>query len=101
MGPVTVTTTDASGGAKNSAPIPMDWRTTPFNVGVGCVVTGTVVYSVQLTFDGSAWFESNISSAAATAWTNFADTPFLQLRLHQASGSGSVVMTVLQGGPVR
>lgn len=99
MGPVTVTTTDASGGAKNSSPIPIDWRTTPVNVGIGCIVSGTVAYSVQHTFDGTNWFENaNISSATGSLDTNYM-FPVLQVRLHQASGTGSVTMTLLQSGP--
>jgi hypothetical protein len=101
VGPVTLNTTDASGGATLSKVCPIDWRTCPVNVGIGCIVTGTVAYSVQHTFDGTNWFENaNISGAAANADTNYA-FPVLQIRLRQASGSGSVVATVLQSGPVR
>lgn len=99
MGPVTLTTSDASGGAKNSSVCPMDWRTVPMNAGIGCIVIGTVNYSIQHTFDGSNWFENaNISSATGSLDTNYM-FPVLQVRLHQASGSGSVVATVLQSGP--
>lgn len=99
MGPVTLSTTDASGGATNSAVCPIDWRTCPVNVGIGCIVTGTVSYSVQHTFDGTNWFENaNISSATATADTNY-NFPVKSIRIHQASGSGNVVATVLQSGP--
>jgi|SRR5215471_675241 len=99
MRPVTVTTTDASGGAKNSSPIPIDWIACPVNIGIGCIVTGTVNYSVQHSFDGSNWFENaNISGSTATADTNYA-FPVLQVRLHQASGTGSVTMTLIQSGP--
>lgn len=100
MGPVSVTVSDASGGAKNSSPIPIDWRTCPVNVGIGCVVTGTVSYSVQHTFEGTTWFENaNISGGTGNADTNYA-FPVLQVRLHLASGTGSVTMTLLQSGPV-
>jgi hypothetical protein len=102
MRPVTVTTSDASGGEVDSAPIPMDYvASIPFNVGIGCIVTGTVSYSVQHTFDGTNWFENaNISDLDATADTNYM-FPVLQIRLAQKSGSGSVVMTVIQTGPGR
>ena len=99
MGPVTLTTTDASGGATLSAECPMDWRTCPFNVGIGCVVVGTVAYSVQHTFDGTNWYDNaNISGAVANADTNYM-FPVLRVRLRQASGTGNVTATMLQSGP--
>lgn len=77
----------------------MDWTTVPFNVGIGCVVTGTVAYSVQHTFDGTNWFNNaNINAATATADTNY-NFPVKAIRIQQASGSGNVVATVLQSGP--
>lgn len=99
MGPVTLTTTDASGGATTSSVCPMDWRTVPVNVGIGCIVTGTVNYSVQHTFDGTNWIDNaNISGATSTADTNY-NFPVKAVRIRQASGSGHVVATVLQSGP--
>lgn len=86
----------------NSSPIPMDYNPSlPFNVGIGCTVTGTANYSVQHTFDGTNWFENaNISGATGSLDTNYM-FPVRQIRLHQASGSGSVAMTVIQAGPGR
>ena len=102
MRPVTVTTSDASGGTKNSAPIPMDYNPSiPFNVGVGCVVTGTVEYTVQHNFDGTNWFpNANINGATGSADTNYM-FPVKQTRLQQTGGTGSVSMTVIQAGPSR
>lgn len=102
MRPVTVTTSNASGGTVNSSPIPMDYiPSVPFNVGIGCIVSGTVEYSVQHTFDGTNWFNNaNISGLSASAQTNYM-FPVKQIRLQQTSGSGSVTMTVLQAGPGR
>jgi hypothetical protein len=102
MRPVTLTTSDASGGAIDSAVCPMDYvPSIPFNVGIGCAVTGTVSYSIQHTFDLTNWFENaNVSSATASADTNYM-FPVRAIRLHQASGSGSVVATILQAGPAR
>lgn len=99
MGPTTLTTTDASGGATFSAVCPIDWRTVPVNVGIGCIVTGTVSYSVQHTFDGTNWFNNaNIASATGSLDTNY-NFPVKAVRLTQASGSGNVVATLLQSGP--
>lgn len=104
MRPVTVTTSNASGGAVNSTIVPMDYVQAPFSVGVGCVVTGTVNYTVQHTFSDvqdptvtPVWFD-NLSIAAKTVNTdgNYA-FPVRAIRLHQSSGTGSVSMTLIQG----
>lgn len=101
MGPVTLTTTDASGGATHSAVCPMDWRTCPFNVGIGVVVSGTVSVTVEHTFDGVTWFpNANVNAATSNTDTNYM-FPVLQIRVTQNSGSGHTTTTVLQSGPVR
>ena len=102
MRPITVTTSDASGGAKNSATIPMDYNSSViFNVGITCMVTGTVNYTVQHSNDNTNWIaNANISAATGTLDTNYM-FPVKYIRLLQSSGSGSVTMTVIQVGPSR
>jgi hypothetical protein len=102
MRPVTVTTTDASGGTKNSSPIPMDYNASvAFNVGITCIVTGSVTYSVQHSNDNSNWINNaNIASATSSLDTNYM-FPVKYIRLQQTAGSGSVTMTVIQTGPAR
>ncbi len=51
MRPVVYTLSDASGGAKTSSVYPPDNYVSPFNVAISVVVTGTVNYTVQYTFD--------------------------------------------------
>lgn len=98
---VTVGTT----GVGASAPIPLDQYLTPFNVSVGCVVTGTIDYTVQYTFDAV------FASAGPFTWTNHADltgetatadgtyiSPVAATRVLTNSGTGSVAMTVMQAG---
>jgi hypothetical protein len=102
MRPSTLSTTDASGGATHSGIAPMDISQAPFAVGFGCVVTGTVNFTVEHTFDDiqngvtPTWF-SHSSVAAKTANTdgNYA-FPVRAIRLTQNSGTGSVVMTFIQ-----
>jgi hypothetical protein len=103
MRPVRVTVTDEA----SSAVIPLDRFETPFNIGIGCDVTGgEPTYTVQYTFDdvfapdfsaGSAkWF----SHASLTAKTADADSniafPVTALRMTQ-TGTGVTTMTVIQG----
>jgi hypothetical protein len=97
MRPQTLTTIDASGGATFSATTPLDYVQAPFAVGFGVVVTGSVNFTVQHTFDGTNWFDhSSVAAKTANTDGNYA-FPVLQVRLKQSSGSGSCSMTLIQG----
>lgn len=108
MRPIRLTTTDASGAATSSVAAVMDINMTPFDVGFGVVVTGTVNYTVQHTFDDP--FAATFSVATAT-WFDHADVagetanqagsysfPVRAIRVKQNSGDGSTVCTVVQAG---
>jgi len=90
--------------ATTSAPLPLDFRASSFQVGFGCVVTGTLTYKVQHTFDDvqnplvtPTWFDHpDVTSKTANADGNYA-FPILAMRLNvTAYTSGSVTMSVLQ-----
>ncbi len=104
MRPITVSQTAA--GSTN--PIPMLLFVTPFNVGIGVKVTGTVNYTVQHTFD-DVWASGY--SAASGTWFNHASLaaqtanndgnyafPVTAIRLTVNSGSGTATMTLIQAG---
>lgn len=115
MRPITVSVSDASGGAKSSAWVRFD-DFAPANISIQCNVTGTVDYSVQTTLDdpnsatnpvatGSVtWISSsdtNVVNATTSMQSNFAFAPtFARILLN--SGSGSVTATFLQSsnGPL-
>ena len=102
MRPIRVTVT----GVGNSVPIPLDRYAVPQNTGLVVVVTGTVDYTVQHTFDDV--FDENFNPATA----NWIDHPVLQnltvtqdsnyafppeaTRIVVNSGTGTVVFTVIQ-----
>lgn len=104
MRPQTLSTTDASGAATLSSTFPLDYVQAPFAVGFGVVVTGTVNFTVQHTFDDvqatgvtPTWFDhSSVAAKTANTDGNYA-FPVRAIRLKQNSGSGSCVMTVIQG----
>lgn len=88
-----------------SAWIPMDYKSDPFNVGFGVVVSGTLTYTVEHTFDNV------LAGATATAFPNatvVAQTtskdgnyvvPVMAIRLNvTAFTSGSATLTILQSG---
>lgn len=104
MRPTTISKT----GTGSTAPIPMLLFVTPFNVGIGVVVSGTVNYTVQHTFDdvwatdytasSGTWYNhASLASQAANADGNYA-FPVTAIRLTVNSGSGTATMTVIQAG---
>lgn len=108
MKPITVTTSNASGGAVNSSVVALDPWTTPVNVSLGITVTGTVNFTVQYTLDdiqadgwtastGVWWAISALTSQSASI-ASILTSPATAVRLVQNSGSGSTSMVVLQAG---
>ncbi len=110
MRPVTVVTTDASGGAKAAPPIPLDIYQNPFNVSFQAIVTGTVNYDVQYTNDDiwaagynpatGNWADYTTPDfSGETASKNGSTTEVVRaVRLLQNTGDGSVRLTVVQSG---
>lgn len=108
MRPVVYTLSDASGGAKYSNVYAPDNYVSPFNVALSVVVTGTVNYTVQYTFDDvfangydpatGTWTDHpSLSSKTTTSDSNIA-YPVNGIRIKLASGTGSVVFTAIQAG---
>lgn len=78
----------------------------PFNVGIGCVVSGTVNYTVQHSFDDpqfpalQTWFphdDAVLVSATTNQNSNFS-YPITSSRVTVNSGTGSVTVTYIQAG---
>ena len=94
----------AQTGAGSTGPFGMNTNVTPFNVGFGVIVSGTVNYTVQHTFDDpsvgfTTWFNHpTIASQAANADGNYA-FPVTGIRLTVNSGGGTATMTLIQAGP--
>jgi hypothetical protein len=91
-----VTLTQTGAGSTNG--YVADSYISPFNIGFGVVVSGTVNYTVQHTFDGTNWFNHpDVAAETANADGNYA-FPVLQVRLTVSSGSGTATMTLIQAG---
>jgi len=90
-------------GTGSSSSLVMNTNQTPFNVGFGVVVTGTVNYTVQHTFDDPAvgfttWFSHpTIASQTANADGNYA-FPVTGIKVLVNSGSGTATMNLVQAG---
>jgi hypothetical protein len=90
-------------GVGSSSSLVMNTNISPFNVGFGVVVTGTVNYTVQHTFDDPAvgfttWFSHpTIASLAANADGNYA-FPVTGIKVLVNSGSGTATLNLIQAG---
>ena len=82
-----------------SAPVPMNLYTSPFNIGLCVIISGTVSYTVQHTFDGTNWFDHPTIASKGTAQDGNYAFPVLQIRLTVNSGGGTATMTLIQAGP--
>lgn len=93
-------------GTGSSLVIVFDIFRNPFNVGIGCVVSGTVNYTVQHSFDdpqnpsAQTWFphdDTALVAATANQNSNYA-YPVTSSRVTVNSGAGSVTVTYIQAG---
>jgi len=104
MRPVVLSVT----GVGNSVPDPLDHFLTPFNVSLAVVVTGTITYTVQYTYDdvfaanynpatGNWLPHPSLTAQTATKDSNIA-YPVRAVRLTTSAGTGTATMTVIQAG---
>jgi len=90
-------------GTGSSSALVMNTNISPFNVGFGVVVSGTVNYTVQHTFDDPAvgfttWYSHpTIASQTANADGNYA-FPVTGIKVLVNSGSGTATMNLVQAG---
>ena len=108
MRQIVVTLSDASGGAKNSDPIPLDIHGRP-DVSLQVAVTGTANWTVQQTLDNlwdianPTWFshpDPNMVAQTVNRQGNYAYIP-AAVRLQITSGTGTATLTVVQSGDNR
>lgn len=90
-------------GVGSSPALVMNTNISPFNVGFGVEVDGTVDYTVQHTFDDpavgfSTWFSHpTIAGETANQDGNYA-FPVTGIKLLVNSGDGSATLKVVQAG---
>lgn len=98
-----------SGASLSSNILAMDTYISPFNVGFGVVITGTVSYSIQHTFDNPqtvaspTWFTHPSFATAQTANLdgNYAfPVAAIKIITSSATNTGTVKLTVIQAGIV-
>lgn len=91
--------------AGTTAWIPVDYKQSPFNIGFGVTVTGTLTYDIEHTFDDpydttitpTAFKHSVVVAQTTNKDSNYA-FPVRAVRLNvTAFTSGSATLTLLQG----
>jgi hypothetical protein len=93
-------------GTGSSPVIATNTYISPFNVGFGVVVTGTVNYTVQHTFDNPqtvaspTWFSHPTVAAATTSQDGNYAFPVAAIKILVNSGAGTARMTLIQAGVV-
>lgn len=101
MRPIVLTKT----GTGSSSVAALDHYRAPFNVGIGVVVSGTVNYTIQHTYDDildpavtPVWFNhATLASQAANAEGSYA-YPVRAVKVLVNSGAGTATATVIQAG---
>jgi len=91
-------------GVRTSVWIPVDYTQNAFAIGFGCVVSGTVTYDVQHTFDDiqdpavtpTAFTHATVSGQTTNKDGNYA-FPIKAVRINITAGTGTVTITILQG----
>ena len=90
-------------GTGSSSALVMNTNISPFNVGFGVVVSGTVNYTVQHTFDDpgvgfTTWYSHpTIAAQTANADGNYA-FPVTGVKVLVNSGSGTATLNLVQAG---
>ena len=99
-------------GTGTTSPTFLDYRQTPFSVGIACAVTGTVTYTLEHTLDDVAdfadvtdyvtnatWFPSSdptLVAATTNQDSNYA-APIRASQVNVTAGTGTVDATWIQG----
>ncbi len=90
-------------GTGTTAWIPLDYKQNPFNVGFGVVVSGTITYDIEHTFDdvlagdtATAFKHSTLTAQTTNKDGNYS-APIRAIRINNTAGTGTTTITILQG----
>lgn len=97
--------TQSQTGVGTTTAVPMDHYISPFNVGFGVVVSGTVTYTVQHTFSDvfntsvvPTWFNHPVIAAQTANQDGNYAFPVTAMRLNVTAGTGTATITIVQAG---
>ena len=97
-------------GVGNTAVLVPDYMISPFALGVGVIVSGTVTYTVQHTFDDvfapgfnpatATWIDHpTLAAKTTTSDSNYA-FPVRGIRLSVTAGTGTATLRLVQAGTI-
>ena len=90
-------------GTGSSSALVMNTNISPFNVGFGVVVTGTVTYTIQHTFDDPAvgfttWFSHPTVVDETTNQDGNYAFPVTGVKVLVTAGTGTAALNLIQAG---
>jgi hypothetical protein len=105
MADVAIVGTNEVGGTVVAIP---DYLITPFAIGIGVKVSGTITYTVQHTFDdalidsfrqgAATWINHSVLAAKTTTLDSNYAFPVRGIRLTQSAGTGTATLALVQAG---
>ncbi len=91
-------------GTGNSSAITINTNTNPINIGLAFVVSGTVNYTMQVSYDDpsnfTTWFDDATVASKTANFTSSITVPVTGVRFKINSGTGTVTMSLVQAGIV-
>lgn len=90
-------------GTGSSNPVVINTNVTPVNIGFAAVVSGTVNYSIQFSYDDPAigfttWFDDVSITSKTGNEDGSINFPISALKVLVNSGTGTVTLNVIQAG---
>lgn len=89
-------------GTGNSSAVVVNTNTNPVNIGLAFVVSGTVNYTMQVSYDDpnnfTTWFDDTTVASKTANFASSITTPVTGVRFKINSGTGTVTMSAVQAG---
>jgi hypothetical protein len=90
-------------GAGSTDAIVINTNTNPVNIGFAAIVTGTVNYSIQISYDDpgvgfTTWFDDATLTSKTGNEDGSINFPITAIKVLVNSGTGSVTLKVVQAG---
>jgi len=97
-------TTISKTATGTTAWVPVDYRQSVTNIGLGVVASGTITYDVEHTFDDvfdptvtpTAFKHATITAQTANKDGSY-NAPIRAVRLNNTAGTGTTTLTIIQG----
>ena len=91
-------------GTGTSAWVPVDYRQSVTNIGLGVVINGTITYDIEHTFDDiqdatvtPVAFKNATLTAQTTNKDGAYNAPIRAIRINNTAGTGTTTLTIIQG----